>query len=80
MGCSKSQSYLKVAVVLTLAQTFPSRAQHWSQSYLKVAVVLTCLANVNVNGVSVAILPKSGCCSDQTAGWLVNSYPGRNPT
>ena len=35
-----------------------------SQSYLKVAVVLTGPGGDGKYGINVAILPKSGCCSD----------------
>ena len=62
-GKYRSQSYLKVAVVLTRL-AFVERYGFSSQSYLKVAVVLTVHFLQQLRWGRVAILPKSGCCSD----------------
>ena len=56
-----SQSYLKVAEVLTETDRVTFIPTKMSQSYLKVAEVLTIAAIVSVSAsFIVAILPKSG--------------------
>ena len=60
-----SQSYLKVAVVLTYYAGYGKGQATQSQSYLKVAVVLTRKTQQQGATTFVAILPKSGCCSDE---------------